>query len=466
MARPPSATVADLLALLASGEAVPASRLLRELGVSRPVLSRLVREADDQVLRVGRARATAYVARASTDAGSTWPLWRMRPDATLEELGTVYLLRGERFQFLPEGDRPNLTRPVHGVPGHFPDLPWFLDDLRPQGFLGRSLAHRRGPQLGVPVDLNRWQLRDTLLAITRTGGTAIGDLLLGSRSAELALAELEAPADAVTTAERPARYSEWAEAALAGEEIGSSPGGEQPKFTSTVLAPDGRYAALVKFAMRDSGQAATRWAELLACEQLALASLRDAGLPAAETELVDGERHLCLEVRRFDRTPGLLGRHGFVSLLALDGAFVGSDGHDWAGAGERLAALGWIDADTRAQMAVLYWFGRFIGNSDMHPGNLGFHLTDAGPLTLAPAYDMLPMYLAPSRTGAVRTAGPIQLTPPERTGQTGHIARAADIAIRFWDQVAGSERIRTDGLRQVAERNREAVTRFAAAFAR
>src|SRR5690554_5840410 len=187
MARPPSATLADLLALLASGQAVRASRILRELGISRPVLSRLVREADDQVLRVGRARATAYVARASSDAGSTWPLWRMRPDATLEELGTVYLLRGERFQFLPEGDRPNLTRPVHTVPGHFPGLPWFLDDLRPQGFLGRSLAHRRGPQLGVPVDLNRWQLRDTLLAITRTGGTAIGDLLLGSHSAELAL---------------------------------------------------------------------------------------------------------------------------------------------------------------------------------------------------------------------------------------------------------------------------------------
>ena len=68
----------DLLALLASGQAVRASRILRELGISRPVLGRLVREAGDQVLRVGRARATAYVARASSEAGSAWPLWRMR----------------------------------------------------------------------------------------------------------------------------------------------------------------------------------------------------------------------------------------------------------------------------------------------------------------------------------------------------------------------------------------------------
>src|SRR5690554_2692958 len=136
MARPPSATPADLLALLAPGQAVPASRILQQLGISRPVLGRLVREAGSQVMRVGRARATAYVARASTDAGSTWPVWRMRPDATLEELGALHLLREERFQFEPTGERPNLVRPMDGVPGHFPGLPWFLDDLRPQGFLG------------------------------------------------------------------------------------------------------------------------------------------------------------------------------------------------------------------------------------------------------------------------------------------------------------------------------------------
>ena len=465
MARPPSATPADLLALLASGEAVRASRILVELGISRPVLGRLVREAGDQVMRVGRARATAYVARASTDAGSDWPLWRMRPNATLEELGTLYLLRGGRFQFAPTGERPNLVRPVEGVPGHFPGLPWFLDDLRPQGFLGRSLAHRAGPGLGVPTDLNRWQLRDTLLAITRTGGTAIGDLLLGGHAVERALAELEAPSDAIEVAGRRTRYSEWADAALAGEEIGSSPGGEQPKFTSTVVTPDGRYAALVKFAVHDSGQAAPRWAELLACEQIALGCLREAGLPAAEAELVDAERHLCLEVRRFDRTPDHIGRRGFVSLLAVDAAFAGTGGHDWPLAAEQLAAEGLADADTAARMAELHWFGRFIGNSDMHAGNLGFHLIDAGPLALAPAYDMLPMYLAPSRTGAVRPAVPLSLGPPERTGQTGQIARAAEIAIRFWDQVRASDRIRSGELRAVAMQNREVVARFARTFA-
>jgi serine/threonine protein kinase HipA of HipAB toxin-antitoxin module len=64
-------------------------------------------------------------------------------------------------------------------------------------------------------------------------------------------------------------------------------------------------------------------------------------------------------------------------------------------------------------VADLYWFGRLIGNSDMHPGNLGFHLVDARPLELAPAHDMLPMFLAPSRTGATR---PLANGSPARAG--------------------------------------------------
>ena len=51
MPRPPSATVSDLLALL-RGEPAPAAWLVQQLGVTRPVLSRLVAEAGGQVLRI------------------------------------------------------------------------------------------------------------------------------------------------------------------------------------------------------------------------------------------------------------------------------------------------------------------------------------------------------------------------------------------------------------------------------
>jgi hypothetical protein len=465
MPRPAAATVADLLTLLAGGQPVPAGRLVEALDVSRPVLARLVAEAGDQVLRIGRARSTAYAARGRTDAGDAWPLWRMRPDATLEELGTLHPLRNERFQFVPSGERPNLMRPVESVPGHFPGLPWFLDDLRPQGFLGRTLAHRQGTRLGVPDDLNRWTLRDTLLAMIRTGGTGIGDLLPGRHAVDLALAECAAPSDAVAADDRSARYAEWALAALAGEDVGSSPGGEQPKFTATVTTPHGRRAVLVKFADADPGQAARRWADLLACEHLALQCLRAAGLPAAQSELIDAEGYTCLEVQRFDRTADVLGRRGFVSLMALDAAFVGDGAGDWSTAAERLVDIGWITPDSATHVARLWWFGRLIGNSDMHPGNLGFHLADTGPLALAPAYDMLPMSLAPSRTGAARAATRIQPGAPERAGQVPHLAWAAEVAMHFWGEVAGSARIQDPVLRTVALQNRDEVVRFAKTFA-
>src|SRR3546814_427558 len=281
-------------------------------------------------------------------------------------------------------------RPVEAVPGHYPGLPWFLDDLRPQGFLGRTLAHRQGARLGVPDDLNRVPLRAILLAVPRPGDTGIGDLLPGRQAVYLALAELDAPADAVAAGDRSVRYAQWAQAALAGEDVGSSPGGEQPKFTATVTTPDGRHAVLVKFAVADSGQAARRWTDLLACEHIALQCLRAAGLPAAASELVDADGYTCLEVQRFDRTANVLGRRGFVSLLALDAAFVGDGARDWSLAAERLAALGLITADTAARIARLYWFGRLLGNSHQHPGNPGFPLVAAGPLALAPASHIVP----------------------------------------------------------------------------
>ena len=462
MPRPPAATLADLLALLREGDPVPAGVLTEQLGISRPVLARLINEAGNQVVRIGNARATSYVARATSEPNA-WPLFRMRADTTLDELGTLHALRGDRFHFQPAGERPNLMRPVEATRGHFPGLPWFLDDLRPQGFLGRTLAHRMGRQLGVPEDLARWQTSHNLTAIVH-GGTGIGDLLLGQPAIDRALAELDAPIDAVPAAQRARRYPAWAQEALAGEEIGSSPGGEQPKFTATVETGHGRYAALVKFAPHDEGPASRRWAELLACEHLALNCLREAGFNAAESELIETDGHTFLEVRRFDRAADTLGRRGFVSLLALDAAFIGEGPREWGLAGEQLLAQHWIEPGTAEAMARLHWFGRLIGNSDMHLGNLGFHLVDAGPLPLCPAYDMLPMYLAPSRTGVVRPASPLQLNAPARSGQLPHIAWAASVALRFWRNVADSERIASPELKQLAASNHDAVERFAQRF--
>ncbi len=409
-------------------------------------------------MRLGRTRATAYAMRQITAAGSEWPLFRMRGDGSLEELGLVVALSGDTFHVQLDGDRPNLVRPPEGdITGYFPGLPWYLDDLRPQGFLGRTFAHRRGRDLGLPEDINRWQLGDTLQALVRAGGTEAGDLLLGGDAVAGALAALDAPPDGLSTEHRARYYPEWATAALAGEDVGSSPGGEQPKFTATVEHAGGRYAALVKFALPGAGEASERWADLLVCEHVALEVLRDAGVSAAASSIIQTSHHTFLEVQRFDRTADILGRRGFASLLSLSSAFVGDVTLDWGQAGDQLLATRWIDQETARDMARLYAFGRLIGNTDMHQGNIGFRLADRGPLPLSPAYDMLPMSLAPSRTGVLRATSPMNPVAPLRAGQLAHLQWAAPLAVDYWERVAGSPLLRSTVLRQVAGENARRV---------
>lgn len=104
-------------------------------------------------------------------------------------------------------------------------------------------------------------------------------------------------------------------------------------------------------------------------------------------------------------------------------------------------------------MAQLNAFGRLIGNSDMHQGIFGFHLIDQGPLPPAPVYDMLPMSLAPSRTGVLRPAAPIGAIAPERTGQLAHLQWAAPMAVDYWQRVAASPLLRSNALRELAGQN-------------
>lgn len=336
--------------------------------------------------------------------GDECPLFRLRPDGAVERLGHVVPQQGETFQIHVTANRPNLICPPDGGdPGTFPGLPWYLDDLRPQGYLGRTYARHHGHDFGMPLNPNCSEPRSLLKMLSHTGGTGQGDIVPGETALQTALMSREAPPDLVLNARRQHAYPERAAAVMAGTYACIGPGGEQPKFTATVGADGQRLAVLVKFARAADGEAAERWADLLVCEHLALQCLREAGIQAAASELIQTSEYTFLEVQRFDRTPNLL--------------------------------------------------GRLSGNTDMHQGNIGFHLTDRRPLPLSPAYEMLPMSPAPSRTGVLRPTSPMNPVAPLRAGQLAHLQWAAPLAAEFWDRVAGAPLVRSTALREVAAEN-------------
>ena len=152
---------------------------------------------------------------------------------------------------------------------------------------------------------------------------------------------------------------------------------------------------MVKFSPRLGTPSGRRWADLLVLEHLALETMRSVGRSASQTTLLEAGGRRFLEVRRFDRV-GERGRRGLVSLEALENQWFGRH-DDWLQAAGALEAARRI---TSADAEALRWqwlFGRLIGNTDMHFGNVSFTWDTGRQLQLAPAYDMLPMRWAPVR---------------------------------------------------------------------
>jgi hypothetical protein len=292
--------------------------------------------------------------------------------------------------------------------------------MRPQGFLGRHFARRHATLLQVPENPTLWTDDDALHALSLLGGDTPGNLILGEAACRAWLDQVQghrqAPdAQGWAEDELAEAYPRLAEQALAEGVVGSSAGGEFPKFTA--LRREAAQHVLVKLSGSDGAPGTQRWADLLVCEHLAGQVLHDQlGIPAAASRLLMAAGRTFLEVARFDRH-GLFGRSGLVSWAALDGAFFGTAGRPWGEAGRRLAERGWLCAQEAEQLTRLWHFGQLIGNSDMHDGNLSFQLKTGTTgsdetggsqvssqrdvarlsprLRLAPVYDMLPMRWRP-----------------------------------------------------------------------
>jgi hypothetical protein len=328
--------------------------------------------------------------------------------------------------------------------GFFQALPFFLRDLRPQGFLGRAAAKELSKRAALPPDPRVWNDDDVLDFLLHHGRDLAGNLIVSNPEVSTL-----PPSPPLFETERPDEYLHRATQVMQGEFPGSSAGGEQPKFITRVQAADNTiHDVLVKFSPPRSTAVGQRWADLLVAEQHALRILGEVGLPVADAQIINAHDRCFLEVRRFDRT-SLGGRKGMISLEALVTGLSNADlSQNWVSIAETLLAERWIDAATLRQIRLAWCFGRLIGNTDMHPGNLSFWFGDDLPFGLTPIYDMLPMVYAPVH-GELR---PMGFEPPSTSAALQpEWAAAFTWALQFWGDLKNDSRI-SAGFRQEATR--------------
>lgn len=397
-----------LRSILAQRGPAGAAELCAALGISQPTLSRALAALGGEVAVLGAGRSTRYAwPRPILGRAARQPLFWIDEGGRIERFGVLSSLAGGRVHL----SAPGVDQISDGA------LPWLLAPLRGEGFIGRAQA-RALAAFGLDRDPGRWPLEHQLFAALHTTD-APGAIVIGE-PAPSALPELRDDAD----------FDRLADEAAAGGMAATSAAGEQPKFLAR--RPDGA-PVLVKFSPPRGTPFGERWHDLLHAEALALAVLADWGVPVAGCEVVVTARRTCLVSHRFDRV-GSHGRRHVVPLWAAHTAFVQGPQQHWAASVEVLAAQRRLPADAAVQVQALRGFGRLIGNTDMHFGNLSLFVArdDAarGRFALAPVYDMLPMRWRPDAG-----TGELGLLPftPEPVDLQG---AARGPAAEFWRRAA------------------------------
>ncbi|MDD5262346.1 MAG: type II toxin-antitoxin system HipA family toxin YjjJ [Methylacidiphilales bacterium] len=414
------------------------SELTQACRISQPTVSRTIHSFGSAVFRTGAGPSTRYgLYRGVRSHGRQWPLYVVDSEGEPHHGGALTSMHERYFHI-------SANEPLHPLlagefaSGLFRDLPWFLQDLRPQGFLGRAFARTHHLELSAPQDPRLWMADDILSGLLVNGHDNSGNIIVGDKSLNLFMSERASGITPIPASQKLQHYDPLANRTIAGEPCGSTAAGEQPKFCACIEDDNGAMRrVIVKFSPPRNSPAGVRWADLLCSEQTALSILAQNGMPAAEARLLQGENRTYFESTRFDRL-GAHGRRGMVSLAAVDAAYFGEEQTPWYNCAERLEQFGKLGENEAATLRAYYWYGQLIANSDMHYGNASLFWDNAGFRT-APCYDMLPMAYSPREGGEIVNPEfrPVPAPPQYRE----EWQRAGQWACDFWAAMADDARV-------------------------
>lgn len=410
-----------------------------QTGLSQTAVARQLRNLGGNVVKVQSGRPPKYaVTRNAFGGDDRLPLGMVDADGNTTLAAYIRPLAHGGFFVEPATGMPSLLL-GQNKSGLYDDLPYFLFDLSPQGFLGRQIAKEMAAQDDTfPTDPRRWNTNHIGRYLISNGNDLPGNLKFGEQ------ALLRVRRKPIIASDQD--YPSLAESVMNGVIPGTSAGGEQPKFTA--FCGNRSAHVIVKFSPQGDNAVARRWRDILITEYHAAKALHSQGFPAAETRLIERGGRLFLESQRFDRA-GEYGRRSMISLQSIDAEFTGL-GSGWPHVMDALSRQGLVSLPNVYDTEVFWCFGNLINNTDMHLGNLSLAI-DENVFRLLPLYDMCSMGFAPGTGGEVRPYSFVPAEPKRVNLKKDALELAKAMARDFWKRVGGDERVSVE-LREFGER--------------
>lgn len=398
-------------------------------GLSQTAVARQIRGMGDAVIKLRSGRSLRYAATRNAFGGNDkLPLSMIDAQGNTVLAAYIRPLIDGGFFIEPATGMPSLLLGEKGN-GLYDDLPYFLFDLGPQGFLGRQIAEKLASQSDdFPADPRRWNTNHIGRYLLSNGDDLPGNFKFGEQT----LLRVRRKPVAIPDESYPA----LADSVMNGVVPGSSAGGEQPKFTA--FSANSSSHVIVKFSPKGENNLAKRWRDVLLTEYHAIEAIHAGNFPVAETRLIERDGRLFLESRRFDRS-GEYGRMSMVSLRSIDAEYSGIGG-GWPLTLDALYRRGLISWQHVIDVENLWCFGRLINNTDMHLGNLSFAI-EGDVFRLLPLYDMCSMGFAPKSRGETPAYAFVPPEPKFVNLGNAAIDGIKEMAHDFWERVAGDSRI-------------------------
>jgi hypothetical protein len=401
-------------------------------GINQMGVSRYLRSLGDKVIKIPNGKSPKYALTTNAfGVGDRIYVWEVdnfgktSAIAALRPLATGGFFVENKIQ-MPDVLMPSVFLGEKGN-GLYDDLPYFLRDMAPKGFLGRKVAeHLANLDDSFPKNPDNWQNEHTCKYLLTNTENSTGNLKFGNN------ANLNLRPQFATHSR--SQYLDISNNVIDNDEVLSSAGGEQAKFTT--FCTDINHHVIVKFSPRGDSENARRWKDILITEHYANQVINNSGiLTAANTELLEYGDRLFLESKRFDR-PSKDGRRSMLSLQMIDAEFVGN-GNSWLKSATNLHTQQLLTYQDLINVESLAVFAKLINNTDTHLGNISFETHNSG-FSLLPIYDMCSMGFAPKNGGDVL---PFQFKQPEiKTENNVDLNLIRKMVFDFWKFVANDEK--------------------------